>query len=449
MPTPVDAPIDAPRKRACLPHGDDLGAAGLADPMLERHRVMFPDRDRWAKAETRIQTAKDGAIAAGTRGVLNVAMNHWRRFTATVVRCDSLIDVRGRLPNSADHAKERNVLEHFVDDLVNVRKVAPDSARNYTIQVRNWFRRERQYALGGVDPPTARGQRAWLGEIIHGLNVKRAKEGGPPIDKKPAWKRVHFRSANRRRTSSADDTVVYAAITVGVQVLLRRSEFCKPQKKYPEHNTAFNHHHHMSRASVRWFRKGGAEIYPVTPAALADLVDGDYCSLKLGLSKTDSDGRKYGWLPVCLIFSRTHEINSARELVALERARPCSDPEERKRRPLFEVTGAGKQLRWLTGDFLQKKMSAWTVGTGQRVTSRSLRVGGLCSLVEMGLGPAEIQRLGRWTSDAYTEYERRTGADSVARLRLRISGQDAASEDFLLRLPPTSPSKGPLLALVQ
>jgi len=98
--------------------------------MLERHRVMFPDRDRWAKAETRIQTAKDGAIAAGTRGVLNVAMNHWRRFTATVVRCDSLIDVRGRLPNSADHAKERNVLEHFVDDLVNVRKVAPESARN-------------------------------------------------------------------------------------------------------------------------------------------------------------------------------------------------------------------------------------------------------------------------------------------------------------------------------
>ena len=374
-------------------------------------------------------------------------MNHWRRFTATVALCDTLVDVRGRPATDDDYAKDRDLLEHFVIDLVDERKVAPETARNYTSQVRTFFRRERQYALGGVDPPVVRGQRTWLGEIIRGLNVIRARNGAPPVDKKPAWRLEHFRAASRRKSRSADDTVLYAAITVGYQVMLRRSEMCKPVKKYPEQNVDFNSNVHMSRASVRWFRRGGGEISPVTPEALATLVEGDYCSLRLGVSKTDQTGVKYGWQPIVLIYSPTREVNAARELAALEAARPCVDRTARAARPLFEVTGRGGKLCWLTGERLQRAMSAWTLGCGPRVTTRSLRVGGLCALVEMGLDAPTIQRMGRWTSDAFREYERRTGVDFVARLRLGVEGRGVAA-DAHLRLPATSPDKGPLLPLI-
>ena len=115
----------------------------------------------------------------------------------------------------------------------------------------------------------------------------------------------------------------------------------------------------------------------------------------------------------------------------MECAKTILDPATRASTPLF-TTGDGQ---WLTRDVLQSYMTEWGASAPSlpSCTGRSARIGGLCALIEAGCSPAECQRLGRWSSDAFRDYARAApkGTEATRRLDIGRTMVKSVTQDHL------------------
>ena len=364
------------------------------------------------------------------------------------------VAVVGRPQTQDDIDLDRRLVTLFCTWLVEDRGVHPRSVSVYVYNLRRFFQRSYSYVLGGSTAATqgvAR-QRAWLGEHLFALERRHMlSHGVHRPKKKPPITLAHFKHWRHCCTSGRhDDITVLAAVTTAFQLLLRVGEFSRPQNC----DDGFNRNIHLTRASVTWHSADDGPILKPTRADLEWLKDGDYALLQLGPSKADQLGQKYSSQPVLLPFaSDPRVVNAARELARMEIAKPCLG-QARAHTPLFTTSARASPARppstgaevWLNRTVLGVYFTEWgKSSTLPSVTGRSCRIGGLCALIEAGCSPAECQRLGRWSSDAFRDYARAAPKGTEAKRRLDIGRTEVTSvtQDVL---PVGNHLKGPLIA---
>jgi hypothetical protein len=368
-------------------------------PWPDLHRVCDPSEALLKRLQDIRSGAAAAAVPANTLAGERTAWNAWNQFMSRVMRGSPMVAVRGREPTANEIDADRELVCHFASYLIEIRGLYPTSTRVYIANLRRYFMRRWSYELGGSTAKPLASQRSWLGQHMHGLARRHLEAHGVHRpDKKAPMTLAHFIHWEKcARASSTDDVTALAALTTAYQLLLRVSEFSRPPR-----TTKFNANLHLSRASVSWHTQAdGPELAP-TVTDLAKLKDGDYCLILLGPSKADQLGDVWSHLPLVLPYSTTDPVCACRTLLAMELAKPCVGA-SRKTTPLFTIGGS-----WLDRPALTRYMEKWTKSNPSlpRVTGRSARIGGLCALLEAGCSPAECQRLGRWSSDAFRDYAR-------------------------------------------
>jgi len=157
----------------------------------------------------------------------------------------------------------------------------------------------------------------------------------------------------------------------------------------------------LSRHSLRW-RIGGVDVADPTPEQLRNLKEGDYAILIPPRSKCDQYGLEWGQSPIFLRFHPAGKarINAARELCALELAKPLHGREQREGTALFTYAD-GTPLRSTEVDARFKRCLA-DAGVASRGAKRysphSFRRYLACALRASGAADATIQALLRWKS---------------------------------------------------
>jgi len=421
------------------------GLAAPEDGDVDPRRAIAPDSESWATLGSGVTNYLGHSVAQKTMALEDVALRAWKEYMSTVVRASP-----DRAPSRTlqDEADDRELLSRFFTWIIRSRDVLPSTARLYVDRLVAWFSRERGFAFGGRPERTA-GKRTWIGRLEHGAAIDRQETRGVHRkDKKPPIQLTHLHViGSRHDPSDADQVVMRAALALGYEGLFRISEISQPSKARADHDNSFNFKVDMSRGDLTWFTAAGKCLAP-TAAGLSALADGDYALLVLGPSKADRLAKKYGQQPMELVYSSGNISNAARELAAMEIALPCLGA-ARIRAPIFTLSSraSGSARVWLTKHRLFAQAASWLKGAGlPPITGRSLRIGGLCALLAAGVPEWEIQRIGRWSSNAWMEYMRAAPAGRIARLRQSIGSPEALNltADYML-LPAGRPGKGAAL----
>ena len=432
------------RLRAAHPAPPGGAGVGYYSQFPDAHRLIDPLPGVLERLHKVGSDASAVAVPANTLAGERTAWNHWRNFMTFVMRGSPEVAVRGRAPTAEDIEHDRRIVKLWITWLVHDKGVKPVAVVVYAYNLRRYFNREYAYLLGGSTAKVegTATQRSWLGEHLHSLSVDHMLRYGVHVpDKKAPITLAHFvHWLSCVREGDLDAITVLAALATAYQLLLRVAEFSRPPKVPAD---GFNPNVHMTRASITWHSEENGPALVPSAVGLAGLKTGDYCLVRLGPSKADQLGQKYTSQPVVLPYSSDAPVNAARELAGMERAKPLLAP-ARSRTPLF-TTGSGK---WLTRDVLQSYMTKWGASAPwlPSCTGRSARIGGLCALIEAGSSPAECQRLGRWSSDAFRDYARAAPKGTEAARRLDI-GRTMVKSVTQGHLPVCFHGNGPLLPL--
>lgn len=86
--------------------------------------------------------------------------------------------------------------------------------------------------------------------------------------------------------------------------------------------------------------------------------------------------------------------------------------------PLFAYSSLGVFKALTKKDFLEKCNLVWTVSGIHRVTGHSFRIGGTTHLLQSGISPVIVKRMGRWSSDTFLRYWR--GTDTIVPLHAEL-----------------------------
>ena len=159
----------------------------------------------------------------------------------------------------------------------------------------------------------------------------------------------------------------------------------------------------------------------------------DAVTVKVNISKADSDGGKFGKSLVTLLYNRANPMSFAVALADYEVAYPCRG-HDRLRTPLFTSDGSTRWTGALIDQTLKAVMNA-TLEPGERVgkTYHSKRVWVATALGCLNSSDAEIQAFVRWSSAESLKLYRRIGLMYQAKRRDLMATADVNTYNATLR----------------
>ena len=293
------------------------------------------------------------------------AVRWWVRWTRR--RGMSVVQMAEPTASSAALRAVEDTLILFAVWLVEVRGVAAATARAYVSTVRAWHGRRFGEMMPGF-------QAVRLRAVLKGMRAVRPS--GPRRPRQGVSTQVLATGMGVAFGGDADSRSAVAALSVAFCGLLRVSEYAS----------------HSAR------RYNRAELPVVGDVTFSSDGEGEFAVVMVRPRKK---GVKSRGKSAAVIVRDGSLLRPVAALKAMIRGRNAAPTE-----PLFLWQGRPLTTRTVTG---LVRMVAVAAGVDSRpLSSHSLRIGGATAALAAGVPPAAIRVMGRWDSDIYEIYCRRS-----------------------------------------